>query len=44
MVTSGWQREQMLLKVEWRCVAVVHGALSVMICGEQLMLKLFVIN
>ena len=44
MVTLGYQVEQMLLKVEWRSAVVVHGALSVMISGMQLMLKLCAIN
>ena len=36
--------EQMARKGEWRSAVVVHGALSVMISGGQLMLKLCVTN
>ena len=43
-VTLGCQVEQMLLKVESRYAVVVHGALSVMISGVQLMLKLCATN
>ena len=36
--------EKMPLKGEWKFVVVVHGALSVMISGVQLMLKWCVTN
>ena len=39
MVTLGCLVEEMLLKVEWRSAVVVHGALSVMTFGVQLMPK-----
>ena len=39
MVTLGSQMEEMLQKVEWKSAVVVHGALSAMISGVQLMPK-----